>query len=73
VEINARVTVILLYVTTAISVLALAALILLYVSFAVPVGDFPYGPTNNVLTLVHYAMLVPIVITVHGLVRVSDG
>ena len=72
-EINARVTVILLYVTAAISVLALAALTLLYVSFAVSLGDFPYGPTNDVLTLVHYAMLVPIVLTVHGLVRISDG
>ena len=53
--------------------MALAALVLLYVSFAVSLGDFPYGPTNDVLTLVHYAMLVPIVLTVHGLVRVSDG
>ncbi|MDA0676659.1 MAG: hypothetical protein O2788_01490 [Chloroflexi bacterium] len=65
-------TVILLYVTAAISVVALAALVLLYISFAVPLGDFPYGPTNDVLTLVHYAMLAPIVLAVHGLVKSSD-
>jgi hypothetical protein len=71
-DIHPRIATICLYLTAAISVIALLALALLYISFAVPLGSFPYGITNDLLTAVHYAMLVPITLFVHNRVKHVD-